>query len=120
MGSNGQPWGLLTINSPADAVSTPQFLAPFQDMARFGRNGVYVWGLLVFILFQLPIVFSNNLPAILFFRWATGFVGSPALATGGATLGDIFAPQYLPYVIGTWFDANSAFCNLADLFLGAT
>lgn len=39
---------------------------------------------------------------LLAFRFLAGFVGSPALATGGASMGDIFSPTAMPYAIGIW------------------
>lgn len=47
-------------------------------------------------------MFAPNMATLLAFRFFSGFVGSPALATGGATMGDIFPPHRLPYVIGLW------------------
>jgi DHA1 family multidrug resistance protein-like MFS transporter len=36
------------------------------------------------------------------FRFITGFVGSPVLATGGATIADKYVPQKQAYGIGAW------------------
>lgn len=54
-------------------------------------------------------MFAPNMATVLAFRFLTGFVGSPALATGGASMGDIFPPHRLPYVIGLW--AIGAVCG---------
>ena len=35
-------------------------------------------------------------------RFLAGFFGSPALAIGGATMGDMFNPAQLAYAIGVW------------------
>ncbi|KZP04827.1 MFS general substrate transporter [Athelia psychrophila] len=80
----------------------PMFLAPLQDMAHIGRNPIYIGGLAAFLLFNTAIVEAKNSSTVLAFRFLTGFVGSPALATGGASMGDIFPPQAQPYVIGIW------------------
>ncbi|KZP04822.1 MFS general substrate transporter [Athelia psychrophila] len=80
----------------------PMFLAPLQDMAHIGRNPVYIGGLAAFLLFNTAIVEAKNSSTVLVFRFLTGFVGSPALATGGASMGDIFPPQAQPYVMGIW------------------
>jgi len=58
------------------------FLSPLQELPVLGRNPVYIAGLFVFVLFQLPIVVAKNFSTILVFRFLTGFFGSPALATG--------------------------------------
>ncbi|KAL8291587.1 hypothetical protein RQP46_002565 [Phenoliferia psychrophenolica] len=80
----------------------PMFLAPLQEMPSIGRNPVYIIGLFLFVIFQLPAIFAKNMSTVLFFRFAAGFVGSPALATGGASMGDIFPPQTMPYALGIW------------------
>ena len=80
----------------------PMFLTPLQEMASYGRNPVYIIGLAIFVLFNVPIVVTHNFSVILAFRFFTGFIGSPALATGGASMADIFAPSTLPYMIGIW------------------
>lgn len=60
----------------------PMFLTPLQEMASLGRNPVYVYGLAIFVLFNVPIITAPNFSTVLAFRFLTGFVGSPALATG--------------------------------------
>ena len=72
----------------------PMFLAPIQEMPYFGRNPIYIAGLFLFVLFQVPVIFAPNFATILVFRFLAGFVGSPALATGGASLmGESSAPS---------------------------
>jgi DHA1 family multidrug resistance protein-like MFS transporter len=60
----------------------PMILTPLQEMPVLGRNPVYIFGLAIFLLFNIPIVKASNFSVILAFRFLTGFVGSPALATG--------------------------------------
>ena len=43
---------------------------------------VYIIGLAIFVLFNVPIVTAKNMSTILAFRFLTGFAASPALATG--------------------------------------
>ena len=80
----------------------PMFLTPLQEMASYGRNPVYIIGLGIFVLFNVPIVVTHNFSVILAFRFFTGFIGSPALATGGASMADIFSGDRLPYMMGIW------------------
>jgi DHA1 family multidrug resistance protein-like MFS transporter len=80
----------------------PMLLTPLQEMASLGRNPVYIGGLAVFVLFNIPIIKASNFSMVLAFRFLTGFVGSPALATGGASMGDMYSYAQLPYVIGVW------------------
>ena len=76
--------------------------SPLQEMASYGRDPAYIIGLAIFVLFNVPIVVSHNLSVVIAFRFFTGFVGSPALTAGGASMADIFPGGQLPYVIGIW------------------
>jgi MFS transporter, DHA1 family, multidrug resistance protein len=60
----------------------PMFLTPLQELPSLGRNPVYIICLLIFLLFNIPIVTAGNFSTILGFRFLTGFLASPALATG--------------------------------------
>ncbi|GAA6034701.1 hypothetical protein JCM8097_001130 [Rhodosporidiobolus ruineniae] len=80
----------------------PMLLSPMQEMPAWGRNPVYLAGLILFVIFQIPCILAKNLATILVFRFLSGFVGSPSLATGGATLGDIYPPNHIAVAIGAW------------------
>lgn len=45
---------------------------------------------------------SKNIGGLLVLRFIAGVLGSPALATGGASLGDIFSQASVPFAIGLW------------------
>lgn len=57
------------------------------EIPQIGRNPVYVGTLAVFVVLQAPTALAVNFGMLLAFRFITGFVGSPVLATGGASLG---------------------------------
>jgi DHA1 family multidrug resistance protein-like MFS transporter len=76
--------------------------SPMSEIPKLGRGGIYFWTLLAFTLLQLPTGFAVNMPMFLVFRWITGFIGSPSLATGGATIGDIYDPARAAYGICIW------------------
>ncbi|KAJ3872764.1 major facilitator superfamily domain-containing protein [Lentinula edodes] len=80
----------------------PMFLSPLQELPIFGRNSIYMASLFLFILFQIPIFTATNIQTILAFRFVTGFFGSPALATGGASMADIYPSRQVAYVVGIW------------------
>ncbi|GAA6031821.1 hypothetical protein JCM8097_002007 [Rhodosporidiobolus ruineniae] len=80
----------------------PMLLSPMQELASWGRNPAYIIGLALFVIFQIPEILAKNIETVLIFRFLSGFVGSPALATGGASMADIFPPQHLAVAIGTW------------------
>jgi len=72
------------------------------EMPKLGRNGIYFWTLLIFVLLQLATGFSTNMPMFLVFRLLSGFFGSPSLATGGATIVDMYDPARVAYGICIW------------------
>ena len=53
----------------------------------------------------------ENFPGLIVLRFLLGFFGSPCLATGGASLQDIFSLIKMPYVMSTW--ALAATCGPA-------
>ncbi|KAJ7802222.1 major facilitator superfamily domain-containing protein [Mycena olivaceomarginata] len=80
----------------------PMFLSPLQELPILGRNPVYMATLFLFVIFQIPIVTATNMNTVLAMRFMTGFFGSPALATGGASMADIFPQSQFAYVLGIW------------------
>jgi MFS transporter, DHA1 family, multidrug resistance protein len=77
-------------------------LAPLSEIPPIGRNRVYISTLALFVLFQIPTALATNLAMLLVFRFITGVLGSPALATGGASIGDMYPPQKRALAIGIW------------------
>ncbi|KAJ5692471.1 hypothetical protein N7462_001894 [Penicillium macrosclerotiorum] len=67
-----------------------------------GRSPTYVLTLFVFVFFQFGVIYAKNFGMLLAFRFITGFVGSPALATGAASMGDIWSPRIRDYMIAVW------------------
>ena len=68
----------------------PMILSPITEISWIGRNGPYIIGLGLFTVMQVPNALVNNLAGYLVLRFISGFLGSPVLATGGATVGDIW------------------------------
>jgi len=79
------------------------------EIPQIGRNPIYMGTLLFFVLFQVPTALSVNFGMLLAFRFLTGFIGSPVLATGGASLGDIWSPKKRAYPMSIW--GLSALCG---------
>ncbi|KAI9894694.1 MAG: hypothetical protein M1814_002050 [Vezdaea aestivalis] len=80
----------------------PMVWAPMSEMPYLGRNPIYIGTLFAFVLLQLPVIYAKNFGMLLAFRFITGLVGSPVLATGGATIADLFKPSKQAYGIGVW------------------
>jgi len=54
------------------------------------------------MLLSIPLALVDNAPLFMFLRFLQGFLGSPILATGGASLSDIYNEHYLPFAISAW------------------
>jgi len=80
----------------------PMIWAPMSEIPQIGRNPIYIGTLAVFVIFQVPTALAVNFAMLLCFRFLTGFIGSPVLATGGASIGDMFRPNKRAYAIGIW------------------
>ncbi|KAI9746350.1 MAG: hypothetical protein M1818_000062 [Claussenomyces sp. TS43310] len=80
----------------------PMLFSPMSEMPQVGRSGIYFWTLLAFVLLQLPTGYAVNMAMFLVFRFLTGFFGGPVLATGGATIADMYPPSKVAYGICIW------------------
>ncbi|WWC99974.1 hypothetical protein V866_006883 [Kwoniella sp. B9012] len=80
----------------------PMLWSPIAELSNVGRMPVYVATLFIFVALQFPTIYANNIHTLLAMRFFAGFFGSPALAVGGATMGDMFKPKHLAYAIGVW------------------
>ncbi|KAL9613404.1 MAG: hypothetical protein Q9167_002052 [Letrouitia subvulpina] len=80
----------------------PMIWAPMSEIPMIGRNPVYIGTLVVFVVFQLGAALATNFAMLLCFRFFTGFFGSPVLATGGASIADMYRPKKRAYGIGIW------------------
>lgn len=64
--------------------------------------------MLIFVILCVPAALAPNFAGLLVLRFLQGFFGSPCLATGGASLGDMYSLIKLPYVLCLWaFAATS-------------
>ncbi|KAK3116490.1 GTPase-activating protein [Teratosphaeriaceae sp. CCFEE 6253] len=87
----------------------PMLWSPMSEIPQIGRNPIYLGTLVVFVAFQAPTARASNFGMLLAFRFLTGFFGSPVLATGGASLTDIYTPKKRAYAMSVW--GISAVCG---------
>jgi len=80
----------------------PLVFSPLSEIPRIGRSPVYFVTFLCFTIVSLPAALVNNFAGLLVLRFLQGFFGSPCLATGAATMGDMVSLLYLPYAIVAW------------------
>lgn len=91
----------LTLFVAGYAVG-PMLWAPMSEIPQFGRNPVYILTLVAFVALQVPTALASNFGMLLGFRFLTGFVGSPSLATGGASIADMYNAKTRTYGIALW------------------
>lgn len=80
----------------------PMIWAPMSEIPQIGRNPVYIGTLILFVVLQVPTALAVNFGMLMAFRFLTGFIGSPSLATGGASIGDMYTPAKRTYGIAVW------------------
>lgn len=67
----------------------PLLFAPLSEIPSIGRNWVYIPTFFLFVILSIPTAVVDNYAGLLVLRFLTGFFGSPCLANGGATVGDM-------------------------------
>ncbi|SPC65758.1 probable FLR1 - Putative H+ antiporter involved in multidrug resistance [Ustilago sp. UG-2017b] len=84
-------------------------LSSMSEIPAFGRTMPYLITLFLFVILQVPTALVNNIAGFMILRFLAGLFGSPPLATGGASIGDMYAPRNRPLAIGVW--GLSAVCG---------
>jgi MFS transporter, DHA1 family, multidrug resistance protein len=80
----------------------PLLWAPLSEIPAIGRNLVYVPTFFLFVILGIPTAVVDNYAGLLVLRFLTGFFGSPCLANGGASIGDMFNFLELPVWLASW------------------
>ncbi|KAJ9628578.1 hypothetical protein H2203_002479 [Taxawa tesnikishii (nom. ined.)] len=80
----------------------PLVFSPLSEIPLIGRNPPYMITFAIFVILSVPTALVDNFAGLLVLRFLQGFFGSPCLATGGASLGDMYSLIKLPYVLTLW------------------
>ena len=80
----------------------PMIFSPMSEIPFFGRNIPYISSFALFVILCVPTALVDNYAGLLVLRFLTGFMGSPCLATGGATMQDLYSLLKLPYALTAW------------------
>lgn len=80
----------------------PMVFSPLSEVASIGRQQIYMWTFFFFAIFQIGAATVKNIGGLIVIRFISGILCSPALATGGGSIGDIMAPEIVPIFIGLW------------------
>jgi DHA1 family multidrug resistance protein-like MFS transporter len=76
--------------------------SPLTEIPVVGRNPVYYLTFIIFWILAFPTAVVDSFGGLLALRFFLGFFGSPALANGGATIGDLYELIYIPYGLLWW------------------
>lgn len=80
----------------------PMVLSPLTEIPAIGRTAPYMITLAIYVALQVPAALTNSFAGFLVVRFLQGFFGSPPLATGGASITDMFEPSIRPVALGAW------------------
>ncbi|KAK7432614.1 hypothetical protein QQZ08_000822 [Neonectria magnoliae] len=89
----------------------PLLFSPLSEIPIIGRNPVYIITMFLFVIVSIPTALVDNYAGLMVLRFLQGFFGSPCLASGGASLGDMYSLMALPYAMMAWVSA--AYCGPA-------
>ena len=87
----------------------PLVFSPLSEIPKIGRNPVYIVTMFFFLVLSIPTAFAPNFAGLMVLRFLQGFFGSPCLASGGASVGDMYSMLNMPYAMMAWVSA--AYCG---------
>ncbi|KFY20407.1 hypothetical protein V491_03739 [Pseudogymnoascus sp. VKM F-3775] len=96
----------------------PLLFSPLSEIPRIGRSPVYIITLFLFVVLSIPTALVNNFPGLIILRFLQGFFGSPCLASGGASMSDMYSLISLPFALIAWVAAMSCGPSLGPLLSG--
>jgi DHA1 family multidrug resistance protein-like MFS transporter len=87
----------------------PVVFSPLSEHPAVGRMWIYIVTLAIFVILQVPTALCHNIGSLIILRFLGGIFSSPALATSGATFGDMYEIAYIPFALALW--AISSICG---------
>lgn len=96
----------------------PLLWSPMSEIPVIGRNPPYIATFAIFVILCVPTALADNFAGFLVLRFLHGYFGSPALATGGATMGDMYSLLKLPYLLTFWVAAATCGPALGPIVSG--
>ncbi|KAF5694112.1 H+ antiporter FLR1 [Fusarium denticulatum] len=91
----------------------PLLFSPLGEIPRIGRNPVYIITFGIFVIISIPTALVDSFAGLIVLRFLQGFFGSTCLASGGASLGDMYGMIHMPLAMIAWVGAMS--CGPASL-----
>ncbi|POS68485.1 hypothetical protein DHEL01_v213121, partial [Diaporthe helianthi] len=80
----------------------PMLWSPLSEVPAVGRTSIYILTLVAFVALQIPTALATDISALLGLRFLAGFMGSPSIATGGASIAEMFTPTRGAYGMALW------------------
>ncbi|KAL8923684.1 MAG: hypothetical protein Q9208_004436 [Pyrenodesmia sp. 3 TL-2023] len=96
----------------------PLVFSPLSEIPIIGRNPVYMSTFALFVILSIPTALAESFAGLLVLRFLQGFLGSPCLATGGASMQDMYSLLKLPYALTFWVSAAYCGPSLGPLISG--
>ena len=96
----------------------PLLWSPLSEIPVIGRNPPYMVTFAIFVILCVPTALADNFAGLIVLRFLQGFFGSPCLATGGATMGDLYSLVKLPYILSIWALAATGGPSLGPVIAG--
>ncbi|KAL0933298.1 benomyl methotrexate resistance protein [Colletotrichum truncatum] len=82
----------------------PLVFSPMSEIPSIGRNPIYIVTMFLFVIVSIPAPMVDNYAGLMVLRFLQGLFGSPCLASGAASLGDMYSMAKLSYAgaLITW------------------
>ncbi|EEU34906.1 uncharacterized protein NECHADRAFT_14339, partial [Fusarium vanettenii 77-13-4] len=98
----------------------PMIMSPLSDVDHIGRNPPYLISSTIFLLLSVLTATVGNVEGLMVLRFLQGFFGSPMLASGGASLGDVCNENVQPLALYTWACSGFAAASIAPILSSFT
>ena len=92
--------------------------SPISEIPAIGRNPPYILTFGLFVILCVPTSLVDNFGGFLVLRFLLGFFGSPCLATGGASIGDLYTLLWVPFGLLGWTAFATGGPSLGPLISG--
>ncbi|GAA5842841.1 hypothetical protein JCM9279_004003 [Rhodotorula babjevae] len=93
------------------------FFSPLSEMHQLGRNPPYYVPLLIAVGLQVGAATTPTFAGLVILRFLVGFLGAPLLATGGASIADVWGIKKLPVALCfIWVLPSFSAPGLAPIF----
>lgn len=96
----------------------PMLFSPLSEIPAVGRSPPYTISYAIFVVLLVPSALVDNFAGLIVLRFLQGFFGSPCLATGAASIQDIYSIVKLPYGVSLWTLAATCGPSIGPIISG--